>query len=144
MAVIVEKTYPVSVSKLWNALTVTEEMRKWYFDIAEFKPEPGFEFQFWAGDDKKKWLHKCKVTQVKPKTLIAYTWRYDGYEGNSEVSFELIPEGISNTKLKITHSGLETFPQDVPELQAHNFEFGWKQFAEHALKDYLEKSETVH
>lgn len=139
MSVVVEKTYPVSAARLWDALTVNEEMKQWYFDIAEFKAEPGFEFEFWAGDEKRKWLHKCKVTTVNPQSVIAYTWRYDGYPGNSEVKFELIPDGEGQTKLRITHTGLETFPQDVPELREHNFEFGWKQFAEHELNEYLKK-----
>ena len=139
MSVVVEKTYPVSASRLWNALTVNEEMKQWYFELADFKPEPGFEFEFLAGDEKKKWLHKCKVTTVVPQSIIAYTWRYDGYPGNSEVTFELIPDGKEHTKLRITHTGLETFPQDVPELRVHNFATGWKQFAEEALEGYLTK-----
>ncbi|WP_336516475.1 SRPBCC family protein [Pollutibacter soli] len=139
MPVVVEKTYPVSASRLWNALTVNEEMKQWYFELAEFRPEPGFEFEFWAGDDKKKWLHKCRVTTVIPLSVIAYTWRYEGYPGNSEVKFELLPDGQGQTMLRITHTGLETFPQDVPELQTHNFEFGWKQFAEQELSEYLGK-----
>ena len=33
---------------------------KWYFDIKDFKPEVGLAFQFYAGDDKKKYLHLCR------------------------------------------------------------------------------------
>ena len=34
------------VAKVWKAITDKDDMKQWYFDLAEFKPEVGFEFQF--------------------------------------------------------------------------------------------------
>jgi uncharacterized protein YndB with AHSA1/START domain len=126
------------VSKVWKAITDKTEMKLWYFDLAEFKPEVGFEFQFYAGDEKKQWLHLCKVTEVIKEEKLTYSWRYDGYSGNSYVTFELFPEG-NRTKLKLTHKGLETFPADVKELGRENFEEGWNQIIGTSLKEFVEK-----
>ena len=43
---IIERTYNAPIHNVWRALTNRDEMKKWYFDLAEFKAEVGFEFQF--------------------------------------------------------------------------------------------------
>ena len=136
--VVKEVTYNAPVSKVWNALTDKKEMKEWYFDLEEFKPEAGFEFSFYAGDEAKKFLHECKITDVVPGKRIAYTWRYPGYEGMSLVRFELFPEG-NKTKLVLTHEGLETFPQN-PDFKKENFINGWDDILNRSLKNYLEKN----
>ena len=35
--VIIEQTLNAPVELVWDALTNVEKMRKWYFDLAEFK-----------------------------------------------------------------------------------------------------------
>ena len=45
-AVVIERTFNAPVARVWKALTDVEEMRHWYFDLKEFKPEVGFEFEF--------------------------------------------------------------------------------------------------
>jgi len=62
-------------SKVWKAITNKDQMKKWYFDLAEFKPEVGFEFQFHAGDEKKQWLHLCKITEVAAGKKLTYSWK---------------------------------------------------------------------
>jgi hypothetical protein len=56
----------------------------------------------------------------------------------SYVCFELF-EVKNGTKLKLTHSGIDTFPADIPELAIHNFENGWNQIMDKSLKDFLKK-----
>src|ERR1700712_3760048 len=106
-----ERTYTAPATKVWAAITDVKKMKEWYFDVPDFKPQVGCEFSFTAGTVEKKFLHLCRVTQVVPGKLIAYTWRYDGYPGDSEVTWELFDEG-DDTRLKLTHTGLHTFPTD--------------------------------
>lgn len=139
---IIERTYHAPVTKVWKAITDKNEMKEWYFDIAEFKPEVGFEFHFSAGTAEKKYLHLCKITEVIPGKKLSYSWRYDGYPGNSEVTFELFAEG-DNTRLKLTHTGLETFPQDDPAFAVQSFASGWTQIIGTSLPAFVEK-ETIN
>ncbi len=136
--VIVERVFNAPAEKVWKALTAKEEMKKWYFDLPDFRPEVGAEFRFIAGDDTKKYVHLCRVTEVLPGKKIAYTWRYEGYAGDSLVSFELFPEG-NKTRLRVTHEGLETFPKSNPDLAKENFAEGWTSIIGDSLKKYLEK-----
>ncbi len=78
--VIKEKTFNAPIEKVWKALTDKNQMKEWYFDIPDFKPEVGFEFQFLAGHTDKKWLHLCKITEIIEGRKIAYSWRYDVQE----------------------------------------------------------------
>ena len=57
---VIERIFNAPSAKVWKAITSREDMKQWYFDLAEFKPEVGFEFSFLAGDDNKKFMHRCK------------------------------------------------------------------------------------
>ncbi|MEO6719532.1 MAG: SRPBCC domain-containing protein, partial [Ferruginibacter sp.] len=106
--IVLERTFNAPAAKVWKAITDNTEMKKWYFDLEEFKAEPGFEFQFYGGTDEHKYLHLCRVTEVEPGKKLTYSWKYDGYPGESFVTFEIFEEG-DKTKLVLTHKGLETF-----------------------------------
>ncbi len=135
--IIVERTFNVPAEKVWKAITDKDEMKKWYFDLKEFRPEPGFEFRFSGGpSEDKQYLHICKITEVIPGRKLSHSWRYDGYEGISYVTFELIPEG-DKTRLKLTHRGLETFPENNPDFAKENFAAGWQEIIGSNLKNYL-------
>lgn len=136
---VIERTYNAPIEKVWKAITDKDQMKQWYFDIAAFKPEIGFEFQFEAGKGKKCYLHLCKITEVIIGRKLTYSWRYDGYEGNSFVTFELFAEG-DKTRLKLTHTGLETFPMSNPDFAKENFATGWTALIGTSLKEFVEKA----
>jgi uncharacterized protein YndB with AHSA1/START domain len=135
--VVVEKTFNASVQKVWEALTDNAKMKQWYFDLEAFKPEVGFEFRFYGGTEENKYLHICKITEVIPFKKLTHSWRYDGYPGDSFVTYELFPEG-DKTRLRLTHTGLETFPP-LPDFARTNFEMGWNHIIGKSLLEYLEK-----
>ena len=134
-----EYIYHTSPEKLWNAITVKEEMKLWYFDLEEFKPEVGFEFRFWGGTENRKYLHICVITEVSPGQKLCHTWSYDGIPGLTNLCFEIVPINDETAKLKLFHSGFETFPTDNPDLDPKNFDKGWEYILGTSLKNYLEK-----
>jgi uncharacterized protein YndB with AHSA1/START domain len=138
--IILERVFDAPISKVWKAITEKDEMKIWYFDLPEFKAEIGFKFQFLGGDTNgKQYLHLCEITEAIPEKKLTYSWRYDGYAGNSFVSFELF-EQENNTLLKLTHEGLATFPYENPDFAKGNFVAGWNHIISISLKDYLAKT----
>jgi len=137
-AVIVERTLNAPVTRVWNALTDVDQMREWYFDLKEFKPEVGFQFEFVVEHEGTIYHHLCRVTEVIAQKKIAYTWRYKGEPGDSLVTIELFAEG-DNTRLKLTHTGIETFPK-IPAYARKNFEQGWTAIIGTELKQFVEQS----
>ena len=140
-AVLIERTFNAPPERIWKALTDVKEMRQWYFDLKEFKPEVGFEFEFVVEHEGMKYHHLCKVTEVIPQKKLAYTWRYKGHEGDSLVTFELFADG-DKTRLKLTHEGLETFPK-TPSFARRSFMEGWTQIIGSSLKEFVETKETL-
>ena len=70
---------------------------------------------------------------------IAYSWRYDGFEGNSLATLELSAEG-EKTTLTLTHYGIETFPiTDSNAFAKENFAEGWNYITGTSLKQFVEK-----
>ncbi|MGN6352554.1 MAG: SRPBCC family protein [Parafilimonas sp.] len=137
--VTVEKLYNAPVEQVWNALTDKEEMRKWYFNVSDFKPEKGFEFSF-AGQGSKgeEYVHACKVLEVIPNKKLQYSWVYKGYPGYSVVTFELFEEGNA-TRLKLTHEGLESFAENGPDFAITSFNGGWNEIVNVMLEKFLAK-----
>ena len=134
---VIERTFNAPLAVVWKALTDADDMRRWYFDLKEFRTEVGFEFEFTVEHEGMKYCHLCKVTAVIPQKKIAYTWRYKGHEGDSLVTFELFAEG-ARTRVKLTHEGLDTFPK-LPAFARKNFEAGWTELIGSSLKDFVEK-----
>jgi uncharacterized protein YndB with AHSA1/START domain len=138
-AIVMERTLNAPVARVWKALTDVDQMRQWYFDLKEFKPQVGFEFEFVVEHEGNSYHHLCRVTDVIPEKKIAYTWRYKGESGDSLVTFELSPEG-DKTRLKLTHTGIETFPK-TPAYAWKNFEGGWTALIDSELRQFVEKPE---
>ena len=82
-------------------------------------------------------MHLCKITEVIPNKKLTYSWRYEGYEGNSFVTWELFPEG-NRTRVRLTHEGLETFPASNPDFAKSNFEQGWTEILGDMLRKFVE------
>ena len=137
--IITERVINVPIEKVWNAITSKEEMDNWYFKMDDFKPEVDFRFQF-SGEGRKgeKYIHLCEITEVVPMKKLSYTWRYEGIPGNSLVEFELSSEG-DKTKLKLTHTGVETFATDNTDFAKDSFVQGWSEIIGKTLPGYLEK-----
>ena len=135
-AIVIERTFNAPVARVWQALTDVDQMRQWYFDLKEFRPEVGFEFGFVVEHNGNAYDHRCRITEIIPQKKIAYTWRYEGHEGCSLVTFELFPEN-EKTRLKLTHEGLETFPKTAA-FARENFEKGWTELIGSELKKFVE------
>lgn len=136
--VVIERTYEAPIENVWEAITNKDQMKHWYFDVSDFKPEVGFEFQFYGGSEEKSYLHKCTVVEAEPITKLSYTWSYDGYDGRSLVTFELFSEDKNKTRLKLTHSDLDTFSKDNPAFSSESFNEGWKSILGESLRNFVE------
>ena len=132
-----ERTFNAPIDRVWKAITDNKQMKHWYFDLDDFKAEPGFEFTFSGGSKEQTYIHHCKVTEVIAGKKLTYSWRYEGLPGESFVTMELFPEG-DKTRLKLTHTGLETFPA-AKDFARESFQKGWTQIIGTQLKDFVEK-----
>ena len=137
--IIIEVVFENSLDSVWSAITEVEEMREWFFEnIPRFKPEVGFEVEFNVDAGERSFLHQWKITKVITRKLIEYNLKYGGYPGDSYVSFTLEHENGS-TKLILTHTTTEDFPEDVPEFKRESGVAGWQYFIKDRLKKFLKE-----
>lgn len=137
---IIEQEFNAPIALVWRAITEKELMKKWYFDISDFKPEVGSKFNFEGGEEGKRYVHLCEVLEVIPNKKLMYSWKYEGNVGISFVTFELSSVG-EKTKVKIIHEGLETFTN--PDFIRDNFVGGWKYLIQESLKEFLENGKAL-
>ena len=135
--VVVEQTFNTSNEQVWAAITEVDQMTQWFFEnIPAFKPEVGFETQFVVKNEDRAFTHLWKITEVISNQKITYNWRYEEYSGDSDVTFELVEEE-GQTRLKLTHTVTDSFPQDIPEFERKSGVEGWGYFINSRLKEYL-------
>jgi uncharacterized protein YndB with AHSA1/START domain len=135
--VIIEQTFNAPIATVWRAFTNENEMRKWYFNVQDFKLEVGNKFHFSAGSSEKQYLHLCEIIEIVPEKKIAYTWKYDGFAGSSLLTIKLVEQG-HKTYLKLTHTDLETFAENGNDFAIVSFNEGWNHIINIGLKKYLE------
>jgi len=134
--VVVERTLNSPIGKVWSAISEKEKISQWLFPIDDFKPEVGFEFRFIGGKDNISYLHVCRVTEVIKNSKLTYSWRYEGFSGNSFVTFELLATG-NQTHLKVIHQGLETLPVSKSDFLNGTYVPDWSMMIQ-SLKTILE------
>lgn len=133
--ILIEDTINSSIEKLWSALTNPEEMAQWYFEVPKFDAEEGFQIHFSSCD----YLHRWVVTRVVPHHILEYKWLYPDYPGESVLTLELLYINEYSTKLVLTHSGVESFPEDNPDFSRASFEEGWNKIIQN-LHEYVEET----
>ena len=138
--IIVEEIINAPIKTVWNAITQVVLMRQWFFDnIPDFKAEVGFKTQFNVQSESRNFLHLWTVTEVKFLKKIVCNWKYEDYEGDSFVHFELIEEKNS-TIIRVKSIVTENFTDDIPEFKPESCRAGWNYFIKQNLKNYLEKT----
>ena len=137
--IIIQYVFNVPKDEIWSALTDIDKLRQWYLDLTELKPEKGYEFKFYMGEDNnKKYWHLCKILEVEKNKKLSYSWKFEGLKGESIVTFDL-SEFDGATTVRLTHDGIETFPTDIPDLSRENFIEGWTFIITKNLKEFLIK-----
>ena len=136
--VTVEQTVAASREDVWAALTEVEKMRVWYFEnIPAFEPRVGFEVRFDVESNTRTFTHIWRVNHVEPMSSIGYEWQYAHHPGDSSVCFHL-SDSEHGTHVVLTHTPIETFPQEIPEFQREACLQGWVYFVRRALPNFLD------
>ena len=137
--VVVSEYFKASALTIWKAITELDQMTQWFFtNIPSFKPEEGFTTEFIVENEDRIFPHLWKIKEVQPLKKIVYDWRYKGFIGIAEVTFEIF-ETPTITELKVSHKILADFDSSIPEFTVKNCHQGWTYFIKERLKDFIEQ-----
>lgn len=132
-----EQIYNAPIEKVWKALTDKDLMKQWYFDIEDFELKEGAVFNFYESD-ARQYHHRVEIKKIISGRLLQHTWTHPSHsKGESMLRWELIPDG-ANTRVTLTHEGLENFEENGPEFAVANYEMGWKEIMGKSLNFFLE------
>lgn len=129
------------ISRVWEALTVPEQISGWFGDRAEIDLRPGGAANF-SWNDFGSFL--ITVERVEPQSVFAYRWAREANQqptaGNSTlVEFTLTPEG-NGTRLRVVETGFASL--DMPkEEQIRNWEMntqGWREELDE-LREFVQR-----
>jgi uncharacterized protein YndB with AHSA1/START domain len=123
-----EAVYAHSPERVWRALVDPAELAAWLMPT-DFAPEAGREFSLDTGDDHIGTI-QGEVLEIDEPRLLRCRW--SGVFGDTEVTFELIPDG-AGTRLRVVHDG---WHEPIPPEHA-GFDDGWKQKLEQELPRVL-------
>lgn len=125
--------------KIWKALTDKNEMKSWYFDIQDFVPEVGKQFNFYEPGGENKYHHQCEILEMIPNEKLKHSWAYPDFSDKKTiVTWQLIPED-NGTLVKLTHEGIDNFKDLGEGFSRKSFTGGWNAIIGQSLKEYLEK-----
>ena len=137
-SIVKEVSINAPVARVWKAITTKEEMKQWCFDIKDFEPVVGYEFRFSGGKDGESFVHICVVKEVIEHKKLSYSWSYESMPDIvTLVTIELFEESSKLTRVKLTHEGVDKFPQDK-NFARGNFESGWTEISK-LLKTHAEQ-----
>lgn len=135
--IVIEQSFSAPVETIWASLTEPDQMRQWFFEVMpDFKAEVGFETSFDIYLDGREFRHQWKVVAAEPNKKLVVNWTYAGYNGSSNVHFELFQGNTSNT-VRLTTEVLEDFPQDIPEFKREDAVEGWEYLITERLNAFL-------
>lgn len=136
--IIIEQKVNAPAEKVWKALTDKNEMKIWYFDIADFIPQEGTVFNFYEPGDEKIYHHQAKILEIIPEKKLKHTWFYPEFSDQETiVTWELYPDG-ENTLIRLIHENINGFNDLGENFSEKAFTEGWTQIIEESLKKYLE------
>ncbi|MDX1479911.1 MAG: SRPBCC domain-containing protein [Saprospiraceae bacterium] len=136
--IVVAQSFMVSVERVWDAITVPDQMTQWYFEnMPDFKPEVGFQTSFLTEVEDRRYTHQWEVTDVVPGRQVTYRWTYKEHPGVGHVVFTIAKTGTQST-LTLTNTIDRDFPEDVPEFQREACMGGWDYFIRNRLKQFLD------
>jgi uncharacterized protein YndB with AHSA1/START domain len=135
--IIIHYTFDAPLEKVWNALSDEAALKKWYFQVENYKFEVGNEFTFYESPDTRQYLHRARFLNIIPNKLIEYTWEHPSHsKGSSVVKWEIAADG-DKTNLTLTHTGTETFADAGKDFTRANYEMGWNSIVGNTLRNYL-------
>ena len=122
---------PQPREQVWRALTDSATLAEWMFPN-DLEPRVGHHFTFRVPANPKAnfagLVVRCEVLECEPPRdntggWLVFSWSAGGAVENTQVSFQLEPDG-EGTRILFEHSGFDV-SQPFGEQAFHGAEFGW-------------------
>jgi uncharacterized protein YndB with AHSA1/START domain len=120
-------------------LTDVDELENWWSEDVKLEPKVGGNFrEAWEDDEGKAQLASGKVTAVKARQAITFTWKEKDWPKDSVTQCTFtIEDAKSQRVVTVKHTGWESLPEGRRNQLIQDFSVGWKYHLKE-LKAYLD------
>lgn len=133
---------PQSQAQVWRAIASSATLAEWMYPN-DFEPRIGHRFTFHVPPNPKVGFEglvvRCEVTECDPPSKLVFSWSVGGPVENTQVSFQLEPDG-EGTRLLFQHAGFD-LSQPGGDLAFKGAGYGWAKMLGQ-LADIVSKSST--
>lgn len=128
-----------TAAEVWGALTDSDELENWWSEDVKLEPRVGGQFrEAWEDDEGKAQLASGKVTALKPKQEITFSWREKDWPNDVTTLCTFSIKDDKNQRIiTVLHSGWEHLPENKRAQLVADFSLGWKYHLKE-LKAYLD------
>lgn len=119
--VIITRTFPCGIERLWKAFTTEEDMLQWH--SPEGMTNPHVEVDLRVGgkyaitmrydETGEEVTVRGTYKEIKKPRKLSYTWKWDGSEEETEVHVFFEEVSKEKTKLTLIHRGFSPHPAKV-------------------------------
>lgn len=117
---------PQPREQVWQAITNSATLAEWMFPN-DFEPRVGHHFTFRVPGNPKMNFDgltvRCEVLELDPPNKLVFSWSAGAPVENTQVSFQLEPDG-DGTRILFEHSGFD-LAHPFGEQAFKGAEFGW-------------------
>lgn len=117
---------PQPPERVWQAIADRTALAEWMYPN-DFEPRVGHQFTFRVPPKPEVGFDglvvRCKVLECTPPSRLVFSWSVDGPVANTQVSFQLEPDG-DGTRLFFEHSGFD-LAHPFGNQAFKGAEFGW-------------------
>lgn len=118
--VVLSRTFPAGIERLWQAFTSVEDMLKWHSPQGMSNPHVEVDLRVGGKyavamkyDETGEIVTVRGVYKVIEKpTKLVYSWKWDTSEEETEVTILFKEEGSDETLVTLIHSGFALYPTE--------------------------------
>jgi uncharacterized protein YndB with AHSA1/START domain len=112
-----EVVVPAPVARVWEMLTVPAQMNRWIARDAQVDVQVGGRYSYGWPEEAGKY-GPMNILELDPPHRLVISWHEGGVV--SRVSWNLSPDGVAATRLRLTHEGLSSHPGVL-----RDYRIGW-------------------
>jgi uncharacterized protein YndB with AHSA1/START domain len=119
--VIITRTFPAGIERVWNAFTTKEDILKWQSPVGMTTPSCELDLRVGGKysitmeyeETGEQVTVRGEFTEIKKPRKLSYTWKWDGSEEETEVHFFFKALSEDETELTLIHRGFSLQPAKV-------------------------------
>lgn len=116
--IVIQRTFPAGISRLWEAFTSRADMLRWHSPAGMTTPEVDIDFRIGGkyaitmeyDETGEQVTVRGEYLEIEEPDRLHYTWKWDGQEIETDIVVTFKAVSDDETEVILTHSGFSEHP----------------------------------